>query len=1466
MKKRIVLSIALIFMLILFIKAQQKQKGIPISTFKNLFPNHFNKNNQNIQKDNPQARIDFDILRTKDPKTGKIPKNIRAKELAFMKAQAAKQGIPFAIGDRLTNWVNRGPHNVGGRTRALAIDHDDSNIILAGGVSGGMWRSNDKGLSWTKTTGSNELQSVSCLIQDTTSTENSTWYYGTGEIRGNSASGTNAPYRGNGIYKSIDNGLTWTILPATATNIPELFDSHFDYNYEIVINPTNGNILIANYGGIYQSTDGGSSFTQVLARGEASNGSWTDIVMSSIGMAYASIDDQGIFSSANGINWTMINPTSSNFTIGERERKELALAPSNENILYFIGQSSTHTSGHTLQRFDESTDTWTDLSDNIPRLGGSIGNFDSQGGYDLLVKVKPNDENFVLIGGTNLYRSTDGFSTTTNTRWIGGYENNEIALYPNHHPDQHSFVFMAGDSALSGNDGGVQLTSDITANLAGNAPVTWISLNNGYLTSQVYALSFGPGNQIMAGFQDNSTWLTIDTLSDATWTDQFGGDGAYNAFNSDGTIRYLSSQLGNIFRLSYDNANDIVSNTFTPFTPSTYSTSLFIVPFYLDPINDDLFYLAGSNDFYINTQSSTGSSGVGWKTVSLPGINASDYISEIGVSRSNVVYAGTTRGRLYKIVNPGGEAITTGITGENFPLNAYISGVSVNQLNSDEILVCFSNYSIPSIFYSSDGGTSWTDVSGNLEENIDGSGSGPSLRSCRIIGDGDRYFVGTSAGLYSTNSLVTPVVWTQEDPNGIGDVVVEHVIERMQGGLVGVGTHGNGAYTARFEVSGLSDTDLAVTEISSPITGPLTETETITTTIFNNGTQAQTGFTLSLNIDGIDLITETINTSLPANQALEHTFSTTYDFSEVTNYTITVTLTHTGDIFVDNNSFSTVVAHVPALIFDTIRSFPYIESFESNNHGGWINLDSVWELGEPNQTNLNSASEGSRAWMTDLDANYPNNTFSFLITPIFDFSNLPTPHISFDINYDLEDDYDVLYLAYSINGGGFNDIIPFEAGLENWYNLDSFAWSGSSGGNYMRSVANLNFLAEQSNVQFAFILFSDASVNQEGIALDAFKILAGINQAPSDIILSNNTIAQGHAIGTLIGVLSTIDANNPNDTHSYNLSGLDAASFRLQNNELLSAEVFNFAIKNTYQITITTTDACNLSYSENFTITVNPNQAPSDIILSNNTIAQGHAIGTLIGVLSTIDANNPNDTHSYNLSGLDAASFRLQNNELLSAEVFNFAIKNTYQITITTIDESEASYSKNFTITVNPNQAPSDIILSNNTIAQGHAIGTLIGVLSTIDANNPNDTHSYNLSGLDAASFRLQNNELLSAEVFNFAIKNTYQITITTIDESEASYSKNFTINIGNITSIADNPLSQNNILLYPNPAANSLKISGLKNLKDVKIYFINSTGQVVKTYNTPQSEYDISGLPNGTYIAVILKDNKRKMITFIIN
>ena len=92
-----------------------------------------------------------------DPNTGFIPKHIRKKRNDFCK------NITYFINLNKSNWIHRGPYNVGGRTRALAIDVLDENILLAGGASGGMFRSVDGGQSWQMTTNPNQLHNVTCV-------------------------------------------------------------------------------------------------------------------------------------------------------------------------------------------------------------------------------------------------------------------------------------------------------------------------------------------------------------------------------------------------------------------------------------------------------------------------------------------------------------------------------------------------------------------------------------------------------------------------------------------------------------------------------------------------------------------------------------------------------------------------------------------------------------------------------------------------------------------------------------------------------------------------------------------------------------------------------------------------------------------------------------------------------------------------------------------------------------------------------------------------------------------------------------------------------------------------------------------------------------------------------------------------------------------------------------------------------
>jgi hypothetical protein len=102
--------------------------------------------------ENPQARADYLNRMLIDPATGEIPKNIRSRELTYSGTLPTTNSNPGGRVFEIQNWRSRGPINVGGRTRGAAMDLSDENILVAGGVSGGMWRSTNNGTVWDRIT------------------------------------------------------------------------------------------------------------------------------------------------------------------------------------------------------------------------------------------------------------------------------------------------------------------------------------------------------------------------------------------------------------------------------------------------------------------------------------------------------------------------------------------------------------------------------------------------------------------------------------------------------------------------------------------------------------------------------------------------------------------------------------------------------------------------------------------------------------------------------------------------------------------------------------------------------------------------------------------------------------------------------------------------------------------------------------------------------------------------------------------------------------------------------------------------------------------------------------------------------------------------------------------------------------------------------------------------------------------
>ncbi|MEO1050796.1 MAG: T9SS type A sorting domain-containing protein [Bacteroidota bacterium] len=797
-------------------------------------------------QDNPHARNDFDVLRLRSPRTNLIPDNIRQKEVTFTKSIPVSSG--YALKSKTLknarteafNFINRGPDNVGGRTRALAFDMNDpsGNTILAGGVSGGMWRSINGGDSWTRTTRRDQFPSVTALVQDPRPGRQNEWYHGTGEVTGNSANGNGgAFYRGDGIYRSINSGQSWEIVPGTATGDITITNNEFRIVNAMVIDQTNlveDEIYAAVIDGIIRTTDGFQTYEFVL--GDPANLSLhTEVAITSTGRLYATVSDQpngstgnidnGIWTSTDGINWTEIDPPAGAATSGY-QRTSIGISPSNENIVYFL-RTEFAGNDHSLFRYDASTGAIEDRSDAIPQSDGPIGEFDTQNSYDQYVKVHPDNSDVVYLGVVNLYRSTNGFANTSETQWIGGYSEfinaqDRIGIYQNHHPDQHALIFFPNNSnrMISSHDGGLSVTdnnletnvtqlTDQSGAVADEIVVEWTELNNGYLTTQFYALAnnkYIAGDAlVMGGMQDNMTQAALDSSPTTEWIQLFGGDGAFCDVTYNSIL--ASAQFAQIVRYSFNEETGQQEDVRNINPPGAGDTPfLFVNPLTTDLVSPNKAFVAGRGLIYYTLDLRTFPSGSDWLTLGSVILNPSENVSAMtsSVTPANQLFFGTTFGRVYRADDTNDIPVNVvEITGDNFPTGGFINCIAVDRRDSDNIFVVFSNYDILSVFQTTDGGITWNAVSGNLEENPDGSGNGPSIRWMEIMpnGSGNIYLLGTSAGLYSTETLNgMNTVWNQEGANTIGNVVVDMLRVRPVEGLVSVATHGNGVFEARMDV------------------------------------------------------------------------------------------------------------------------------------------------------------------------------------------------------------------------------------------------------------------------------------------------------------------------------------------------------------------------------------------------------------------------------------------------------------------------------------------------------------------------------------------------------------------------------------------------------------------------------------------------------------------------------------------
>lgn len=829
---------------------------------------------EDMEQRNTIERQRYEWLLSRDPKTGLIPAGIRAREMEWVSRQPVKQTAVFEAPQVNNTYSHAGPSQLGGRTRTIAYDRRfvTSKVMLAGGITGGIFRSTDGGANWKFVHPEAAIRSVSSIAQDPRNGFQDTWYAGTGEPIGASASYPNAFVFGNGIFKSTNNGLTWSKLENTIAPDPTTFSSQWSFVHKIVVHPTNGHIYAAVHRRITRSKDGGNSWEDVFisTTTATSVAGIADITLSNDGSKiYVAMhgrnpdrDLAGIFVSSSGDNGSFTRIAggvkgNADFVEGWRDystasnagwgRTVIALAPSNQNILYVMMENPDDVVNSKpeadLFKCDMSTTpfTWTNLTANLvakrtpPTGSGTTGDkyIELQGGYDMLLAVHPTRPETVLAGGVNLFRSTDGFSSKNNVTFFGGQSSTtyndpkEVS-----HVDHHCSAFdpTNANRVAIGSDGGVAFVKDVTQLVP-----EWELGSKDYQTLQYYHIGIDPtvGTQnFFGGAQDNSTTLRDRSgILGTPLTDPndhyivLGGDGCQVGMtkkNAEGKqFLFCAAQSGQMYRM---NLFPPFENPYTKIKPNNTGDGEFVTYFHLDPDNTDFLYYV-TKDSIFRTGNSAGVTAATWTLMESVAPVVSGNIFALETTRgsytaNNRMFIGTSAGKIYRIRDPqwstAASVVPDDITPPSMAANSLVRDIAVNPRNHDTVVAVVSNYNVNSIFW-----TGNATAAQPTWQVIDGNVGLPSVRACEIIAktNGIEYYIGTTAGLFSTTSISgASTVWSREigatgQPSAmINTAIINSLAHRWSDNTLVVGTHGNGMFSAN-----LGNATTITTAVTTPI-------------------------------------------------------------------------------------------------------------------------------------------------------------------------------------------------------------------------------------------------------------------------------------------------------------------------------------------------------------------------------------------------------------------------------------------------------------------------------------------------------------------------------------------------------------------------------------------------------------------------------------------------------------------------
>lgn len=757
-----------------------------------------------------QSTVPVELYLTAREQMEQMPQHSIRLESSFPSEAQGGAGAVSAQSVVFGSWQKLGPANIGGRTRALLIHPTNPSILYAGGVAGGVFKSTTGGSFWFVLNDLLPNLAIGSLAMDPLNPD--VIYAGTGEGYFNGDA-----VRGAGILKTTDGGTTWTHLASTQT--PD-----FHYVNDLVISKNGSHaVYAATRTGIWRSLDGGATWSRVLepyfGEGCVDLAARTDTAADSL-FAVCTVFKPGAFfnemaifrntDAAGSGAWQQV------YTEPEMGRTSLAIAPSNQNVVYALA-ASYNTTGNYFQGLHAvfrsvsggAVGTWSarvrnSSPDKLNTLlltnfvfaanttcgFGPQDTYYNQGWYDNVIAVDPVDSNRVWVGGIDLFRSEDG-----GANWgLASYwflPRNEAQYV---HADHHAIVFhpqyngTTNKTMFVANDGGVFRTNDARAAVAaGNAglcgntssSVPWFHSSLGLSVTQFYhGTPYPDGLTYLGGTQDNGTIRGTDTGL-PLWSTIAGGDGGYVAVDpTNPLVIYFSYQNWEIYK-SIDGGQ----TSFPAKNGITGDYGLFITPFIMDPTNSSRLWTGGS---YL------------WRTVdgAASWQRASSFlngrVSALSVAKTNAnrVLAGTSDGYIYRST-----AALSANSGTAWawskPQDGYVSSVAIDPLNENIAYATYSNFGVTHVWKSLDGGVTWAP--------IDGSGTTglPDIPVHSIVVDPvqtARLYIGTDLGVFV--SLDRGATWFVEN-TGFANVVTESL--SLNQGLLSTPTlfaftHGRGAW------------------------------------------------------------------------------------------------------------------------------------------------------------------------------------------------------------------------------------------------------------------------------------------------------------------------------------------------------------------------------------------------------------------------------------------------------------------------------------------------------------------------------------------------------------------------------------------------------------------------------------------------------------------------------------------------